>query len=338
MGRQKESCTVSESLSRPTISIVVPCLDEAEVFGRLRVELSALADHVAPELDAEILLVDDGSRDLTWTLIREFASADRRVRGVCLSRNFGHQAALTCGYDLATGDAVVSMDADLQDPPEVVLEMIDLWRKGADVVVAIREERQGETRFKRWTAALFYRLARSRGGEHVRADLGDFRLLSRRSLLALRRLREQHRFVRGLVGWIGFRTAEVRYRRRPRAGGRTKYGLCRMLGLAADAAFSFSLVPLRLAHLSSFVIALGAIALLAHSMLRHVLWGEPLVAGWPTLVLLITAFGAMTLCYLGILGEYVGRIYEQSKQRPLYFVEEDTVRSLATASRERGEN
>lgn len=329
---------MNASLPRPAISIVVPCLDEAEVFGRLRVELTALADRVAPELDTEILLVDDGSRDLTWSLIREFASADRRVRGVCLSRNFGQQAALTCGYDLATGDAVVSMDADLQDPPEVVLEMIDLWRKGADVVVAVRDEREGETRFKRWTAALFYRVARMLGGEHVRADLGDFRLLSRRSLLALRRLREQHRFVRGMVGWIGFPTAEVRYTRRPRAGGRTKYDIGRMLRLAADAAVSFSLVPLRLAYLVSFVIALGAIGILAYSLLRHVVGGEPLVPGWPSLLLVITAFGAMTLCYLGILGEYVGRIYEQGKQRPLYFVEEDTVGSPSRPSRERDEN
>jgi glycosyltransferase involved in cell wall biosynthesis len=312
------------SRTRPTLSIVVPCFNEAEVLGRLRRELTQLADRLAPALETEILLVDDGSRDLTWSLIREFASADPRFRGLSLSRNFGHQAALTCGYDLAEGDAVVSLDADLQDPPEVVLEMIEHWRKGADVVLGVREQREGETRFKRWTAALFYRAAHALGARELRSDLGDFRLLSRQSLLGLRRLREQHRFVRGMVGWVGFNTAEVRYRRRPRAAGRTKYDVARMLRLAADATVSFSRVPLRIAYVSAFAIALGALGTLGYAVLAHLIRGTPLVAGHASLILVITAFGSMTLFCLGLLGEYVGRIYEQNQQRPLYLVDRDT--------------
>jgi glycosyltransferase involved in cell wall biosynthesis len=193
---------MSEVIRREAISIVIPCYNEAEVFPHLQKALAMLADSIGQDYDVEIILVDDGSRDATWKKICAFSAADSRVRGVALSRNFGHQAALTCGYDRATGDAVVCMDADLQDPPEVVLEMIRHWREGADVVYGVRARREGETTFKLWTAKLFYRLIRAMGAEYVREDAGDFRLLSRRSVEALKKMREEHRFIRGMVGWI----------------------------------------------------------------------------------------------------------------------------------------
>src|SRR5690606_35354252 len=168
------------------------------------------------EVEVEIVLVDDGSRDATWQSIVEFAARDRRVRGVTLSRNFGHQLALTCGYDLARGDAVVCMDADLQDPPEAVVQMVEAWRGGVDIVLAVRTERQGETRFKRWTAAAFYRLIAALSSTRIRPDTGDFRLMSRAALEALNAMREQHRFIRGMVGWVGFRTVELFYERKAR--------------------------------------------------------------------------------------------------------------------------
>ena len=238
--------------SKPLISLVIPCYNEAEVFPHLRGELANLADRLEGDFALEVILVDDGSKDSTWEQITSFAAADARVRGIELSRNFGHQMALTCGCDHAQGDAVVSMDADLQDPPEVVLELVEKWKAGYDVVYAVREKREGESRFKLWTAALFYRLIRGLGATHVKADTGDFRLMSRRSIDALQQMREQHRFIRGMVGWVGFRTAEVHYHRRARRAGETKYPLRKMLRFAADATVSFSTVPLKL----SFVAAL----------------------------------------------------------------------------------
>jgi polyisoprenyl-phosphate glycosyltransferase len=315
---------MSEVARRKAISIVVPCYNEVAVFPYLQKELSALADRIVQDYDVEIILVDDGSCDATWEKICAFSAVDSRVRGVALSRNFGHQAALTCGYDLATGDAVVCMDADLQDPPEVVLEMIRRWREGADVVYGVRASREGETAFKRWTAKLFYRLLRAMGAKYVRQDAGDFRLLSRRSLEALQKMREEHRFIRGMVGWIGFRVAEVTYERKARVAGMTKYPLRKMLLFALNAIVSFSAFPLRLAYVLAFGLSAMLMSYLVYTFYMHVFYHADLVPGWTSLILSIMAFGAMNLFCLGIIGEYVGRIYEQSKQRPLYLIGADT--------------
>jgi dolichol-phosphate mannosyltransferase len=279
-------------------------------------------DRLAASYDVEAILVDDGSRDRSWDLIREYAEKDPRFKGVTLSRNFGHQAALSCGYDWASGDAVIAMDADLQDPPEAVLEMLERWEEGADIVYAVRESREGESALKRTTAASFYRLIRGLGARHVRADTGDFRLMSRRSLDALRSLPEYHRFLRGMVGWIGFRTAEVRYARQPRRVGVTKYTLHKMVRFAVDALVSFSIVPLRLAYAAGAILSLGILGYLAYALVRYLFFGVVLVPGWTSLILAIVGFGTMNLLCLGIMGEYVGRIYEQSKQRPVYLVSE----------------
>jgi len=308
--------------ARRLVSIVIPCYDEVEVFPLLRRRLERTADDLASEADVEMIFVDDGSDDGTWDAIREFARADARVRGVLFSRNFGHQFAITCGYDLARGDAVVSIDADLQDPPELIPEMVNRWRAGADIVYAVRNRRRGESRLKLWTAALFYRVLHLLGARFIRQDSGDFRLMSRRALMALGSMRETHRFIRGMVGWIGFRQDEIRYDRDPRAGGRTKYPLSRMIRLAFDASVSFSMVPLRIAYATALLLSLVIFGYLAYTAIRIVFFGEELVRGWLSLILATTGFGALTLVCVGLLGEYVGRIYEQVKARPLYWVAE----------------
>jgi glycosyltransferase involved in cell wall biosynthesis len=309
---------------RELISLVVPCYNESEVFPYLQHALAGLADRLGAEFDVEIVLVDDGSKDETWMRIQEFSRCDMRVRGIGLSRNFGHQAALTCGYDVAKGAAVVCMDADLQDPPEAVEEMVRKWKEGFDLVQAVRLRREGETRFKLWTAAIFYRLIRALGARHVTADTGDFRLMSRRALDAFGQMREYHRFIRGMVGLVGFRTTEIYYHRQGRKAGTTKYPFRKMLAFASDAIVSFSTVPLKLSFAAAVVISTITLGYLALATMRHFLWGVRLVDGWTSLILCIVVLGASNLISIGILGEYVGRTYEQVKQRPLYFIQETT--------------
>jgi dolichol-phosphate mannosyltransferase len=309
---------------RELISLVVPCYNESEVFPHLRQELASLADRIGSEYDVEIVLVDDGSKDATWARIQEFAASDKRVRGIGLSRNFGHQAALTCGYDLAKGAAVVCMDADLQDPPEAVEEMVRKWKEGYDLVQAVRLRREGETRFKLWTAAMFYRLIRALGARHVTADTGDFRLMSRRALDAFCQMREYHRFIRGMVGLVGFRATEIYYHRQARKAGTTKYPFRKMLAFASDAIVSFSTVPLKLSFVAAVAISIVTLGYLGLAAIRHFVWGAHLEPGWTSLILSIVVLGASNLISIGILGEYVGRTYEQVKQRPLYFVQETT--------------
>jgi dolichol-phosphate mannosyltransferase len=311
-------------LKAQSISIVIPCFNEEDVFPQLQTALTGLADAIGRDHDVEIILVDDGSRDHTWHRICSFSAADSRVRGLSLSRNFGHQAALTCGYDVASGDAVVCMDADLQDPPGVVVEMIARWRDGADVVYAVRARRDGETVFKLWTAKLFYVLMQALGADYVRQDSGDFRLLSRRALDALKQMREEHRFIRGMVGWVGFRVAEVSYERKARVAGVTKYPFRKMLLFALNAVVSFSSFPLRLAYIMAFVLSAILMSYLVYTFSMYALYRVELVPGWTSLILSIMAFGAINLLCLGIVGEYVGRIYEQSKRRPLYLIGDDT--------------
>ena len=306
------------------ISIVVPCYNEADALVHLREALVLLMDQLADRYRVQVVLVDDGSRDDTWIRISDIAQIDPRVVGVRLSRNFGHQAALTCGYQVAEGDAVVCMDADLQDPPEVITDLLAEWEKGADIVYAVRARRDGDSWFKRGSAWLFYQLLRLLGAHYVRPNTGDFRLMSRRSIDAFLRLGEHHRFIRGMVGWLGFQTAEVTYHRRPRVAGKTKYPLLKMMSFASDAIVSFSSVPMRLA----FTIA-GFVGLLVFSYLIYVgynwwVYDVVRVSGWTSLIMAVMIFGALNLFCLGILGEYVGRLYEQSKGRPLFLVEDTT--------------
>ncbi|MEW6369020.1 MAG: glycosyltransferase family 2 protein [Acidobacteriota bacterium] len=307
-------------MSKPLITIVVPCYNERHVFPLLREALLELAQGLSPRYDVEFLIVDDGSDDGSWEQILAFAGEDQRVKAISLTRNFGHQAALTCGYDFAQGDAVVTMDADLQDPPEVVHDLVREWEKGYDVVYAVRVRREGESRFKCWTASVFYRMIRVLGQTGAPPDSGDFRLMSKRSVAAFRTLRERHRYIRGLVGWLGFRASIVKYQRKPRPAGMTKYTLSRMIQFAVDAIVSSSTVPLRLAYFLALFSALPFLAYLCYAVFMRLFFNVPLVPGWSSLILSVIILGAIILFSMGIMGEYVGRIYEQSKNRPLYLV------------------
>jgi dolichol-phosphate mannosyltransferase len=322
MNQRFDTLDVTHDAERTlTISLVVPCFNEEAVLPELLQRLQRLTDALEEEAwcRCEMVLVDDGSRDRTWPLVVEASASDSRIRGSRLSRNFGHQAALTCGYSIAAGDAIVCLDADLQDPPEVVREMVQRWREGADVVYGVRRSRDGETWFKLATAKCFYRIIRAGGAGMVKEDCGDFRLLSRRALDALLKMPERHRFLRGMVGWIGFEVAEVRYHRQSRAAGETKYPLRKMLRFAGDAILSFSRLPLCLPYVLAFV------TLIVGMTAGVVLTVAPVAVSQTALLTAVILFcGAAQLVSLGLLGEYLGRIFEQVQHRPLYVVQEVT--------------
>ena len=299
------------------LSVVVPLFNEEEVVPALRERLTAVAD--ALPMTVEIVLVDDGSSDGGLELLAEWAAADPRVRVLALARNFGHQAAATAGLDAARGDAVVLMDADLQDPPELIPEMLASYREGWDVVIGRRLRRPGESLWKRATAFLFYRLMRFLIFERLPADAGDFRLISRPCLDAVRSMRETHRFLRGMVAWVGFPQTEVRYERSARQAGTTKYPLSRMLAFAWTAAVSFSARPLRLSFAFAFFAIVAAVGVAAYAFFRALL-GYYVVHGWASLMVTTCLIGTAVLIGIGLIGEYLGRVFEAVKQRPLYVV------------------
>lgn len=309
----------------PVLSLVVPIYNEEatipELDRRLEAFFAALGGPVGESW--EVIFVNDGSQDRSLELLRELAAKERRYRVLSFARNFGHQMAITAGLDRAQGGAVVVMDADLQDPPEVVNAMIDRWREGFDVVYGVRSRRLGETWFKRLTAAAFYRLLRAMlGGVSVPADAGDFRLMSRPVVLTLRALREQHRFVRGMVAWVGFRQTAVIYERPARFAGETKYPFGKMVRFAIDGITSFSVVPLRIA--TWLGVAAAGVALLGGIWAFYEkLYGGGVVPGWTTIMILVGMGSSAQLLMTGILGEYVGRIYEEVKRRPLFVVSEE---------------
>lgn len=300
------------------ISVVVPVYNEEGTVAELHRRLTAA---LAPMGRYEIVLVDDGSGDGTWRIARELAGSDPRVRLVRLSRNFGHQIALSAGLEHARGDAVISMDGDLQDPPELIADLVDRWRGGSDVVFAIRQQREGETWFKLATASAFYKLINRVSSVEIPEQAGDFRLLSRRALDALLAMPERARFLRGMSSWIGFEQASVPYARDARYAGETKYPLRRMLHFAADAVTSFSATPIRLVAALGF--ASVALCLLALAWTLYVrLFTDETVAGWTSVIVVVLFLGGVQLLSLGIIGQYVGRIFDEVKERPLYFVAE----------------
>jgi dolichol-phosphate mannosyltransferase len=303
----------------PVFSVVLPVFNEEKTLPELYRRLTA----VMQTIDAryELVFIDDGSTDQSLALLRELAHQDRHVKLLALSRNFGHQLAITAGLDHSGGDAVILMDADLQDPPELLPRFIAKWQEGYEIVYGVREDRHGESRFKRSTAAVFYRLLRRLARVEIPVDAGDFRLMDRRAVNALNSLRERHRFVRGLTSWIGFRQAAVPFVRKERYAGTTKYPLLKMLRFALDGLTSFSFAPLQLAtYLGfgasgiSFCYALYAIGLK--------LFTNEWVTGWASLMVVMLFIGGVQLMTLGIIGEYIGRFYEEIKQRPLYVVAE----------------
>jgi dolichol-phosphate mannosyltransferase len=303
---------------RPELSLVIPIYNEEEVLPSLESRLLGMLRDIGET--CEIVFVDDGSKDRSIDLLRDMASREPRFRVLSFSRNFGHQRAITAGMDAARGKAIVIMDADLQDPPEVVVEMVAKWREGFDVVYGRRRSRQGETWFKLTTAKIFYRLFAAMIPIEVPLDTGDFRLMSRRVVMVLRGLRESHRFVRGLVAWAGFKQTAVEYDRAARVAGETKYPLRKMISFALDGIASFSTLPLRAATYLGVIVGIGSI-LYAIVAIITALVGFT-VPGWTTTVVLVSFLFSVQLLVTGVLGDYVGRIYEQVKLRPLYVVAE----------------
>lgn len=303
----------------PTLSVVAPVYNEEAILPELYRRVSAVLDGTG--VSWELILVNDGSRDRSPEIMRELHDRDSRVKTVSFARNFGHQVAITAGTDYARGDAVVVIDADLQDPPEAIVDLLAKWREGYEVVYAIRSERKGETWFKEFTAKLFYRIIYRITEIDIPMDTGDFRLMDRKVVDALKGMREKHRFMRGLSVWVGFRQTGVHYVRAERYAGETKYPLKKMLRFALDGITSFSYLPLQLATYIGFVAAgVSIIGIVAAIILR--LSGGHAFLGQATTLVSVLFLGGVQLISLGIIGEYLGRIYDEVKGRPLYIVRE----------------
>jgi polyisoprenyl-phosphate glycosyltransferase len=302
------------------LSIVVPCFNEEGCLPELHQRLADSARKAVGE-DYEIVLVNDGSVDASWSIMRSLAAGDPHVVAVNLSRNHGHQLALTAGLDLCRGEAILIIDADLQDPPELLAEMLRVMRaEDADVVYGVRRSRSGETAFKRATAHGFYRLLSRATEVDIPLDAGDFRLMSRRALDALLAMPEQARFIRGMVAWIGFRQLPFAYDRQERFAGETKYPLRKMISFAFDALTGFSSAPLKLASQFGIGLSIGSVALIVYIAYA---WASGLsIPGWTSLMLIVVVLGAVQMFVLALMGEYIGRLYNEAKGRPLYIVQE----------------
>ncbi len=306
-------------MTRDLLTVVVAAFNEAQALPLLHPRLRAVLDAMH-DVEARVLYVDDGSRDGTWAVLQQIAAQDPRVSLLRLSRNFGKEIALTAGLDRVDAGAALILDADGQDPPELIPEFVSRWREGYDDVHGTRVEREGEGWLKRSTAHAFYRVIGRLSHTPIPADTGDFRLLSPRSLAALRQLRERHRFMKGLFGWIGYNSVSIPYHREARSAGASKFNLWRLWNFALEGITSFSTAPLRLATYLGLVTAAVAFLYALWIVVKAMLWGDP-VAGWPTMMAVILFLGGVQLIALGLIGEYLGRLYEEAKQRPLYLVD-----------------
>lgn len=300
------------------LTIVIAAYNEADALPQLQPRIAAVLDGL-PDLDGRVLYVDDGSTDSTWQVLRNLARNDRRIGLLRLSRNFGKEAALTAGLDMVEEGAALILDADGQDPPELIPQFVAKWREGFDDIHGTRRAREGETWLKKASAHGFYRLIGRLSNTPIPRDTGDFRLLSPRALAALKQLRERQRFMKGLFGWVGFEHAAIEYDRDARIAGRSKFNLWKLWNFALEGITSFSTAPLRIATYVGLFTALFAFAYAAWVIAKKLLWGDP-VAGWPTMMTVILLLGGVQLIALGLIGEYLGRLYVESKQRPLYLV------------------
>lgn len=307
------------------LSIVVPVYNEQEVLPEFHGRVTEVLGQI--DMDAELVYVNDGSNDETLNILFGLHDNDNRVAVVNLSRNFGKEIALTAGLHHARGDAVVVIDADLQDPPELIPELIQEWKNGFDVVYARRTKRDQESVVKKVTAFSFYRIMQKVGDVKLPADTGDFRLLSRRAVNALNSLGEQHRFMKGLFAWIGYRQKAVFYRREPRHAGKTKWNYWRLWNLAIEGITSFTTAPLRIATYLGLITAAGAFAYGTYMIIRTLLFGNP-VPGYPSLIVIVLFLGGVQLIAIGVLGEYIGRIFTETKRRPLYFLNDYLPRKM----------
>lgn len=303
------------ALSAPSISVIVPCFNEEGAIAECHRRLT----QVLRGLDTwyEIVYVDDGSRDQTSAILAAIHASDPSVSVIELSRNFGHQPAVTAGLEAARGEVAVIIDADLQDPPELIAKMLDLWMDGYEVVYGVRTSREGESGFKRWTARAFYRLINALSDVEIPLDSGDFRLLDRKAVEAMKSMPERHRLLRGMCSWIGFRQCGIPYARAPRFAGSTKYPVRKMLKLALDGILSFSTVPLRVLALIGIASACLALVGILYALVVR-LFTHAWVAGWTISFIGLLFLGGLQMISIGIVGEYVGRIYTEAKQRPLY--------------------
>ena len=304
---------------KQVISVVVPAYNEEAVLPEFHRRIAVLFDKL-PDYDCEVVYVNDGSRDGTQVIIDRLAAADERVSSVDLARNFGKEIAMTAGFDHARGDAVVVIDADLQDPPELIHELIKEWQHGYDVVYAKRTVREGETWLKRATAAWFYRLIQQVSRVKIPANTGDFRLMSRRSVDALLMLREQHRFMKGLFAWVGFPSKAVEYQRDQRFAGETKFNYWKLWNFALEGITSFTIAPLKVATYVGLCTSLFAFAYAVWIIFKTLVYGD-IVRGYPTIMVTILFLGGGQLFFIGVIGEYVGRIFNETKARPLYCVQ-----------------
>jgi dolichol-phosphate mannosyltransferase len=300
-------------------SLVIPLYNEEEVIHETIKRVTAVMSN--KEFEYEIVFVNDGSKDKTEEIVKGYCKEDRHMKLISLSRNFGHQTAITAGMDNAIGDAVIVMDADLQDPPEVVLQMIDKFNEGYDVVYAIRAKRKGETFFKKFTAKVFYRFLKSMCDVEIPVDTGDFRLISRQVSDVLKNLTERNRYVRGLVSWVGFKQTGIYYEREERFAGETKYPLKKMLKLSVDGITSFSTKPLKLSEWVGSIMAIIGFIYAVVIIIRKMA-GTNMQEGWASTIVAILIIGGIQLIMLGIAGEYIARIFDESKNRPLYIIKE----------------
>jgi dolichol-phosphate mannosyltransferase len=298
-------------------SVVVPLYNEEEVVNESYKRLKKVMDSVGESY--ELLFVNDGSRDKTLELMEEICEKDKNSKLINFSRNFGHQIAISAGMDYALGQAIVVIDADLQDPPEIIPKMIEQWKAGFDVVYGKRSKRKGETIFKKLTAAMFYRLLRSLTNVTIPVDVGDFRLIDRKVCDAMKNVREKNRFIRGLISWLGFKQGAVEYIRDERFAGETKYPLKKMLRFAMDGITSFSYKPLKIATYLGSLVSLSGFGYLIY-VLYLAFSGKASQAGWASSISITLIFNGIILMILGVLGEYIGRIYDESKNRPLYVI------------------
>jgi glycosyltransferase involved in cell wall biosynthesis len=306
--------------TKKTISILIPAYNEAEVLRHLYERLNKLAGET-PNYNFEFLFVNDGSRDQTLEIVKRFAAKDSRIAYVNLSRNFGKETAMIAGLDHVTGDATVIIDADLQDPPELIPEMIKYWEEGYDDVYARRSSRQGESWFKKATSTAFYRVLQKSTRIPIQQDTGDFRLLDRRCVEALRQLRESQRYTKGMFSWIGYKKKEITYDRDPRFAGETKWNYLRLLDLAVEGIVSFTTAPLRWSTILGLLTSLAAFIYIIYLLIRP-FFGVSTGEGYSSIMAVVLFLGGIQLLSLGIIGEYIARIFSESKQRPLYFVEE----------------
>lgn len=315
------------------ISLIIPCYNEEEVLEicheRVRSAIKPLKDYAF-----EIIYINDGSSDKTWTILKELTAKDKNVRALCLSRNFGKEAAMTAGLDHCRGDAAIILDSDLQDPPELIADMIKVWQEqGADVVYGQRTVREGETWFKKFTAWGFYQVINFISEADIPRNTGDFRLMNRRAINALLHLRERHRFMKGLFAWIGYKQVALHYNRQSRAAGKTKWNYLKLWNFALEGITGFSMTPLRMASLAGLIISLMAFAFAGYIFLRTLIFGRDF-PGYASIAVLITFLSGVQLLTIGILGEYIGRIFGETKNRPIYFIDED----IGSKKREKPEN